>query len=203
MPTRLTFATSRRTCATRSPTSTRTRSSTSSRSSSRYVVEDLRRCSCIRPRPSPICAPRRSRSSSRRCKRSSIFELAFVVDSDQVSVRVNGVVQPLIGQRQPLRRPCGCRSRSIRVRKAGVRVVETNVVQRPAAPPPTHRGQPAAAVARAVGADRRRRQAPERRPRGQPRRNNPRRPSRRRQPAPADKPDKPEGGDDASAQFCC
>jgi hypothetical protein len=56
-------------------------------------------------------------------------ELAmFVVDGEQVGVRIGGVVQPLLGQRTPpaaeLPRPT-----------VGVRVVETNVAQRPAPPP--------------------------------------------------------------------
>jgi len=81
-------------------------------------------------------------------------ELAmFVVDGEQVSVRVGGVVQPLLAGRQPqdsaaeLPRP-----------QAGVRVVETTLQQRPqpapaapapaaSAPPPSRgislRGQPA------------------------------------------------------------
>ncbi len=59
-------------------------------------------------------------------------ELAmFVVDGDQVGVRIGGVVQPLLASRQPsggaaeLPRP-----------QAGVRVVESTLQQRPA-PPPT------------------------------------------------------------------
>ena len=58
-------------------------------------------------------------------------ELAmFVVDGDQVGVRVGGVVHPITGQRTPpppaaeLPRPA-----------AGVRVVETTLQQRPAPPP--------------------------------------------------------------------
>jgi hypothetical protein len=67
-------------------------------------------------------------------------ELAmFVVDGEQVGVRIGGVVHPLLGQRTPpnaaeLPRPT-----------AGVRVVETTLAQRPAqpaqsAPPPPARG---------------------------------------------------------------
>jgi hypothetical protein len=71
-------------------------------------------------------------------------ELAmFVVDGEQVGVRVGGVVQPLIGARQPL----GAAAELPRP-AAGVRVVETTLTQRPApaavpapqqgsAPPPT------------------------------------------------------------------
>src|SRR6185312_14746121 len=62
-------------------------------------------------------------------------ELAmFVVDGEQVGVRVNGVVQPLIGQRQPLQAPPQMQMVDTRPQPA-VRVVETNVAQRPAAPP--------------------------------------------------------------------
>jgi hypothetical protein len=55
----------------------------------------------------------------------------FVVDGDQVSVRVGGVVQPLIAGRQPM--PAAESPRPA----AGVRVVEASVApQRPQAPPP-------------------------------------------------------------------
>ena len=59
-------------------------------------------------------------------------ELAmFVVDNEHVGVRVGGVVQPLLAQRTPL----GQASASELPRpSAGVRVVETTLVQRP--PPP-------------------------------------------------------------------
>lgn len=58
----------------------------------------------------------------------------FVVDGEQVSVRVGGVMQPLLASRQPqgqtpaaeLPRPA-----------AGVRVVETTLQQRPAQPAPS------------------------------------------------------------------
>lgn len=57
-------------------------------------------------------------------------ELAmFVVDGEQVSVRIGGVVQPLLAQRQPLT-PAADLPRP----QAGVRVVETSVQQRPAPP---------------------------------------------------------------------
>jgi len=118
-------------------------------------------------------------------------ELAmFVVDGDQVGVRVGGVVHPITGQRTPpspateLPRPA-----------AGVRVVETTLQQRPA-PPPSRgvsvRGAtaptpptpaPASAAAPAAAPD-------------------------AAAPAPAsaasdktDKTDKPDTGDDASARF--
>ncbi len=126
-------------------------------------------------------------------------ELAmFVVDGEQVSVRVNGVVQPLIGQRQPLQAPP---AQMIDTRpQAGVRVVETNLQQRPpapaSAPPPTRgvslRGRPSGPS----GND-----APEAPPPAQPAQ--PTQPAAPAAPAAtSDKPDKPEGsGDDASARF--
>src|SRR4051812_12084700 len=59
-------------------------------------------------------------------------ELAmFVVDGNQVSVRVGGVVQPLLAGRQPL-----AGAAELPRPQAGVRVVETTLSQRPA-PPPT------------------------------------------------------------------
>jgi len=126
-------------------------------------------------------------------------ELAmFVVDGEQVSVRVGGVMHPLVPGRQPavqeLPRPA-----------AGVRVVETAPRPAPAAPPPAPaqqgqapppvrglslRGRPQGdAAAPPEGA------AP---PAQQP-------PAQPGQPAAApqaaaDK-EKPEGGDDASARF--
>src|SRR6185436_15655860 len=65
-------------------------------------------------------------------------ELAmFVVDGEQVSVRVGGVVQPLLPGRQPL-----SGAAELPRPQAGVRVVETTLQQRPSAPP-----QPAQAPA--------------------------------------------------------
>ena len=59
-------------------------------------------------------------------------ELAmFVVDGNQVSVRVGGVVQPLLPGRQPL-----SGAADLPRPQAGVRVVETTLSQR-TAPPPT------------------------------------------------------------------
>jgi len=62
-------------------------------------------------------------------------ELAmFVVDGEQVGVRIGGVVQPLLAARQPL----GGGAAELPRPSAGVRVVETTLAQRPApAPPPT------------------------------------------------------------------
>jgi hypothetical protein len=86
-------------------------------------------------------------------------ELAmFVVDGEQVGVRIGGVVQPLLASRQPL----GGGAAELPRPAAGVRVVETTLSQRPqpaqqaqpqpapappaAAPPPTRglsiRGRP-------------------------------------------------------------
>lgn len=91
-------------------------------------------------------------------------ELAmFVVDGEQVSVRVGGVVQPLIAARQPL----GGSAAELPRPQAGVRVVETTLQQRPppspsaqvpgtgAAPPPrglSIRGQPTATPSAPSGA---------------------------------------------------
>nr|MBA3392995.1 hypothetical protein [Deltaproteobacteria bacterium] len=49
----------------------------------------------------------------------------FVVDGEQVSVRVGGVVQPLLPARQPL----GAQAADLPRPSAGVRVVETAVQQ--------------------------------------------------------------------------
>lgn len=133
-------------------------------------------------------------------------ELAmFVVDGEQVSVRVGGVVQPLLAARQPM----GAAAELPRP-AAGVRVVETTLQQRPApaaapaaaapstasAPPPVRglsvrgtapaqTGQPVQPPAPAAP------QAAQ----GQPAAPQPAAPG-------GDKPDKPEGaGDDASARF--
>src|SRR6185436_339836 len=55
-------------------------------------------------------------------------ELAmFVVDGEQVGVRVGGVIQPLIGQRTPLGQPLA--AADLPRPTAGVRVVETTLVQ--------------------------------------------------------------------------
>jgi hypothetical protein len=122
----------------------------------------------------------------------------FAVDGEQVSVRVGGVMQPLVaGRAAPaaeLPRP-----------SAGVRVVETTLQQRPpqpapapapaqqgSAPPPVRglslRGRPQGGEAPAV-------------PPAQP--PAPQQPPAAAAPPPAEKPaDKPEaGGDDASARF--
>jgi len=130
-------------------------------------------------------------------------ELAmFAVDGEQVSVRVGGVMQPLVARPQPqneLPRPA-----------AGVRVVESTLQQRPpappapaaapaAAPPPTRglsiRGRPQQGDAAAPAAPP---PAPQQAPQqpAQP-------PAAGAQPAPGTvQNDKPEGsGDDASARF--
>jgi len=74
-------------------------------------------------------------------------ELAmFVVDGDQVGVRIGGVVQPLLAQRQP---PPGMQMIDTRP-QPGVRVVETPVQQRP--PGPTNPStQPGSLPARPAG----------------------------------------------------
>jgi hypothetical protein len=120
-------------------------------------------------------------------------ELAmFVVDGEQVGVRIGGVVQPLLPGRQPaaadLPRP-----------SAGVRVVETAVQQRPApaASPPAAatRPPPASAPPPARGVSVRE-AAPA--PAAQPAQ--PAQPAQGAQPAaPSDKPE--SSGDDASTRF--
>jgi hypothetical protein len=125
-------------------------------------------------------------------------ELAmFVVDGEQVSVRINGVVQPLIGQRQPLAAPPPAQMIDTRPQPS-VRVVETSLQQRPpapagSAPPPTRgvslRGRP-------TGGEQ---EAP---PPAQPAQPPAPAAPASAAPTPSDKPDKPEGsGDDASARF--
>src|SRR5439155_18976888 len=56
----------------------------------------------------------------------------FVVDGETVSVRVGGVLQPVLAARQPLAAPP----------QPGVRVVETGTVQRPPAPAQSQPAQP-------------------------------------------------------------
>jgi hypothetical protein len=139
-------------------------------------------------------------------------ELAmFVVDGEQVSVRIGGVMHPLVPGRQPM----GAASELPRP-GVGVRVVETTLQQRPplpppaaapagppAAPPPPRglsiRGQPGATPAASSG--------PMPRPATPPATPAPAA-SAAQQPAPAapagDAPasDKPESsGDDAAARF--
>jgi len=138
-------------------------------------------------------------------------ELAmFVVDGNQVSVRVGGVVQPLLPGRQPL-----SGAADLPRPQAGVRVVETTLSQRPAPPPTAQvpgtappprglsiRGQPAGAPPASApqptgqgpgssgGAA-----SPQAQPPGQP----PAAPSAVPTAAPGDKPE--SSGDDASARF--
>jgi hypothetical protein len=75
-------------------------------------------------------------------------ELAmFIVDGEQVGVRVGGVVQPLLASRQPLA-PASELPRPA----AGVRIVETTLSQRPpSAAPPQAAPAPAAAPPPARG----------------------------------------------------
>jgi len=147
-------------------------------------------------------------------------ELAmFVVDGEQVSVRVGGVVQPLLPGRLP---PAAESPRP----QAGVRVVEASVAPRPQpaaqaepaprmagvqvqemptrpAPPPTRglsvRGQPGGGGGGGGGAPAERPAQPAPAAQAQPS------PAERpaAPPAAADKADKPEsaGGDDAAARF--
>ncbi|HET7500583.1 MAG TPA: hypothetical protein VFK02_06250 [Kofleriaceae bacterium] len=131
-------------------------------------------------------------------------ELAmFVVDGEQVGVRVGGVVQPLLPGRQPM-----ASAADLPRPQAGVRVVETTLQQRPppppqpaqaapsgTAPPPARglsiRGQPGASPGPAAAPA-----GPQAAPAasGQPPAASPAGPA-----APADKPE--TGGDDAAARF--
>jgi hypothetical protein len=130
----------------------------------------------------------------------------FVVDGEQVSVRVGGVMQPLVGVRQPLQGTAAELPRPA----AGVRVVETTLQQRPpqpapaspsAAPPPV-RGLSVRGRATGEGGA-----APPSPQAGQPAPPSPAagaaQPGAPAQPAaPAADKDKSEtGGDDASARF--
>src|SRR3954471_4617570 len=66
-------------------------------------------------------------------------ELAmFVVDGEQVGVRIGGVMQPLLAQRQPL-----ASAAELPRPAAGVRVVETTLQQRPPQPAAAPPGPPA------------------------------------------------------------
>jgi hypothetical protein len=137
-------------------------------------------------------------------------ELAMlVVDGEQVSVRVGGVVQPLLPGRQPL-----ASAADLPRPQAGVRVVETTLQQRPpptpqqqqpsqpggqpsgAAPPPTRglsiRGQPGATPAPQPSSSS---------PAPQPAQGTGGQPAAQSSAAPQPN-DKPESsGDDASARF--
>lgn len=130
-------------------------------------------------------------------------ELAmFVVDGEQVGVRVGGVVQPLLPARQPL-----TPTNELPRPAAGVRVVETTLAQRPA-PPPQAQAAPAQAPAASAPPPSRGLSI-----RGRPSGDG-EAPAAAPAPAPAPAPaapaqgqgaapsDKPEGsGDDASARF--
>jgi hypothetical protein len=138
----------------------------------------------------------------------------FAVDGDQVSVRVGGVMQPLLAARQPMGAGTGTQpgggAAELPRPQAGVRVVETNVQQRPAAPvpaqtsgsapPPTRgvslRGRPQGeAAGEAPPQQQQVQQPPAAAPQGQ-------QPPAQGQPGAPEQKDKPEGsGDDASARF--
>ena len=146
-------------------------------------------------------------------------ELAlFVVDGEQVGVRVGGVVQPLLPGRQPL-----AAAAELPRPQAGVRVVETTLSQRPppapqsspaqqgTAPPPARglsiRGQPGAAPAPPSGAPGVSRSAPSpqgssqspAQPPAQPASGQPALPPAASSGVPSEKPE--SSGDDASARF--
>ncbi len=130
----------------------------------------------------------------------------FAVDGNQVSVRVGGVMQPLLAARQPMG-AAPPQAAELPRPQAGVRVVETTLQQRPAAPVPA---QPASAPPPARGLSVRGRpqgeaagEAPPQQPQAtqpQPGAQQPAQGAGQAAPAaPEDK--KPEGGDDASARF--
>jgi hypothetical protein len=137
-------------------------------------------------------------------------ELAmFAVDGDQVSVRVGGVMQPLLAARQPMGAAPQAPATDPRL-PPGVRVVDTTLQQRPAPPVPAQQGS-APPPARGVSL--------RGRPQGEAAGETPAQPQQGAQPAPAaqgqqppaqgqpqpgapQQKDKPEGsGDDASARF--
>jgi hypothetical protein len=114
-------------------------------------------------------------------------ELAmFAVDGEQVSVRVGGVMQPLVASRQPL---TGAPPQELPRPQAGVRVVETTVQQRPQpAPPPPSRGLSVRSAETPA------QPAPQAQPA-------PPAQAGQAAPQPKDDKDKPEGDDDASSRF--
>ena len=129
-------------------------------------------------------------------------ELAmFVVDGEQVGVRIGGVVQPLLPGRTAAAPAVD------QLRAAGVQIVETNLQQRPPPPRPPAQApaaaQPAAAPAPSRGLSVR--GAPTPAPGGAPASPQPAQPAPAQPAAPAQgaaPADKPEGsGDDASARF--
>ena len=117
-------------------------------------------------------------------------ELAmFIVDGETVSVRVGGVVQPLVAGRQPLAAP----PPPAPVPQPGVRVVETTLQQRPPAPQPQTPAPPPTRGISLRGRPTDDASAPTPAPAPAP---------AAAAPAAAEKSDKPEGGgDDASARF--
>jgi hypothetical protein len=128
-------------------------------------------------------------------------ELAmFVVDGETVSVRVGGVVQPLIAGRTPLAAPP---PPAAAPRAAGISFVETTLQQRPPAPaaPPQQPGAPAPPPARGLSV--RSRATEDASTQGPNAAMPPSGPPAAAAPAAApEKSDKPEaGGDDASARF--
>lgn len=131
----------------------------------------------------------------------------FAVDGDQVSVRVGGVMQPLLAPRG------GAQAAELPRPAAGVRVVETTLQNRPpqaAAPAPAPAPQPGQAPPPSRGLSVRGRPAGEGAappaappaPAQQPPATAQQPPAPGAAPAAAAKEDKPEGGgDDASARF--
>ncbi len=129
----------------------------------------------------------------------------FAVDGEQVSVRVGGVMQPLLAARQPM--GAAPPAAELPRPQAGVRVVETTLQQRPAAPVPP---QPASAPPPARGLSIRGRPQGEGAPEAPPQQQQATQPQpgNQTQPPPqgqaqprAPEEKKPDSGDDASARF--
>jgi hypothetical protein len=125
-------------------------------------------------------------------------ELAmFVVDGEQVSVRVGGSMQPLVASRQPVAAPAAS---ELPRPAAGVRVVETSLQQRPAQPAPP--AQPAQAPPPARGLSIRGRPADASPAGATPAPSTPGpAPAAPTQPPAAEPKPESAGGDDASARF--
>lgn len=149
--------------------------------------------------------------------RLELPELAlFAVDGERVSVRVGGVMQPLVPGRAAAAAPIP--AAELPRPQAGVRVVESTLQQRPAAPQPAQSSQNApsgAAPPPARGLAIRGRPSGEGAPAPQPApapaqgaqqgqppaQGQPAQGQGPAQPGAPEQKDKPEGGDDASARF--
>ena len=129
----------------------------------------------------------------------------FSVDGDQVSVRVGGVMQPLLAARQPMGAQAA-QPAAAPPPQPGVRVVETPLQQRPAAPVPAQTSGNAPPPARGLSVRGRPQGEGEAPPQPQQAQQPPAAPQPpaqgQAQPGAPEQKDKPEGsGDDASARF--